>query len=76
MANLEREQLLLTIPEVSFEVTMTLACSSFFALTYIISFHALSIDIVATAANSSSLVPKIPFAWVRGYKIYKLACVT
>ena len=74
MANLEREQLLLTIPEVTFEVTMTLACSSFFALTYIISVHALAIDIVATA--NSSLVPKIPFAWVRGYKIYKLACVT
>ena len=50
MANLESKQLLLTLPEVSFEVTMTLACSSFFALTYIISFHALSIDIVATAA--------------------------
>ena len=51
LARLSREQLLLTIPEVSFEVTMTQACSSFFALTYIISFHALLIDIVATAGD-------------------------
>ena len=26
--------------------------------------------------NNSSLVPKISFTWVRGYKIYKLACVS
>ena len=47
MTKLEREQLLLTVPEVSFEVTMTLACSSLFALYIIIfniSFHALLVD--------------------------------
>ena len=48
MTNLERDQLLLTVPEVGFEVAITLACSSRF--TYFISFHTLSIDIVATAA--------------------------
>ena len=50
MTNLERDQLLLTVPEVGFEVAITLACSSFFALYIFISFHTLSIDIVATAA--------------------------
>ena len=52
MTNLERDQLLLTVPEVGFEVAMTLACSSFFALYIFYYFFpcTLSTDIVATAA--------------------------
>ena len=43
MTNLECKQLLLTVPEVSFDFTMKLACSSFFAL-YIRYFFACAID--------------------------------
>ena len=43
MTNLERDQLLLTVPEVGFEVAITLACSSFFAL-YIFYFFPYAID--------------------------------
>ena len=45
MTNLECDQLLPTVPEVYFEVAMTLACSLFFAL-YIYCFypHARAID--------------------------------
>ena len=63
-ASLERDQQLPTTPEVSFEIDVTLACS-----WLIVAFCALSIDIVGMLHDNSCLVPKIPFARVRGYKI-------
>ena len=56
---------------VGFEVAMTLACSWFSAL-YIYCFffsHTLSIIDMLLHHNNSSLVPKIHFTCVRGYKI-------
>ena len=51
MTSLEWDQLLPTTPEVSFELSMTLACSWLIVLylhVYIVAFCTLSIDIVSS----------------------------
>ena len=50
MTSLERDQLLSTTPEVSFEIIIALACSWSIVLYLYSCFRALSIDIVGAAA--------------------------
>ena len=50
MKSLECDQLLPTTPKVSFEIAITLARSWLIALTYIVAFCVLSIDIIGIAA--------------------------
>ena len=50
MNSLECDHLLPTTPEVSFEIAIMLALSWLIALTYIVAFCALWIDIVGIAA--------------------------
>ena len=62
MTNLERDQLQPTAPEVSVEVTLTIACYWFFTLhTQIVPFCMLLINIMGSytycCINNSSLIP-------------------
>jgi len=65
--SLERDQLLPTAPEVSFEIAITLACSWLIVL-YLYCCFLCAIDQYCRHCHSCH-VSKIPFAWVRGYKI-------
>ena len=70
MTSLERDQQLPTTSEVSFEINITPACFWLIVL-YLYCWFLYAIDryCIGMLHDTSCLVPKIPFARARGYKI-------